>query len=113
MLKIFLRISIFLGVLFRAAVVLAGDYGLGTAAGDLKNDTDISEIIGNILKPILGLTGTIFFVLVIYAGLKWMTSGGNEESVATAKKIFIAAIIGLIIVLSAYAITSFIGTNLG
>jgi hypothetical protein len=43
----------------------------------------------------------------------WMTSGGNEERVKKAKQILIAAIIGLVIILSAYAITNFIGTAFG
>ncbi|MCX6793325.1 MAG: hypothetical protein NTY12_04875 [Candidatus Falkowbacteria bacterium] len=116
MLKIFLRISIFLGALFNAANVFAitpEETGLSAAKGKLPSGVDIPTLIGGVLGKVLGFTGTIFFVLVVYAGLMWMTSAGNEESVAKAKKILIAAIIGLIIVMSAYAITTFIGTSIG
>lgn len=114
MLKIYLRITIFIGAIFNAAPVLADDGGLGTAAGKagLKNP-DIPSFIGNVLGKILGYTGIAFFILVVYGGLMWMMSAGNEESVAKAKKILTAAIIGLIIVLSAYAITTFVGNSLG
>lgn len=114
MLKIFSRMTIFIGAMFSATAVLAGDYGLGSAAPDdlKKVSPDLPSLIGKILGSALGFVGTIFFVLIIYAGLTWMMSAGNEETVTRAKKILTAAIIGLVIVLSAYAITTFIGTNL-
>jgi len=111
MLKIFLRISFFIGAMFRAASVFA-QYGLDAARGSLP-DGSIEGRIGTLLGAVLGFTGTIFFVLVVYAGLMWMTAAGNEERTEKAKKILTAAIIGLIIVLSAYAITSFIGRSIG
>ncbi len=95
---------------------LSGGYGLDGAKAQfgtkLPTNVDIPTFLGKILGSVLGFTGTIFFVLVIIAGLMWMTSAGNEERVKRAKQILIAAVIGLIIVMSAYAITSFIGTNL-
>ncbi len=88
-------------------------YGLSEAAPTvLKKNVDLPAILGTILGSVLGFTATIFFILVIVAGLMWMTSAGNEERVKRAKQILIAAVIGLIIVMSAYAITSFIGSNL-
>jgi len=46
--------------------------------------------------------------LILYGGFKWMTAGGNEEQVGEAKKIIISGVIGLIIILSAYAIANFV-----
>lgn len=83
-----------------------------TAAKLTKNSLDAPELIGNLLAVVLGFTGTIFFILVVYAGLMWMTAVGNEESIKKAQSILKTAIIGLIIVLSAYAITKFIGSSL-
>jgi hypothetical protein len=40
-------------------------------------------------------------------GFIWMTAGGNEEKVGKAKKMLVAGIIGLIIVVAAYAIARF------
>ncbi len=99
-----------------ARPVFAIETGLGAAAGPSGLNSvgsDIPTLIGKILGSVLGFTGTIFFILVIIAGLMWMTSGGNEERVKKAKQILIAAIIGLVIILSAYAITNFIGTAFG
>lgn len=74
--------------------------------------TDIRVLIGNIIRIFLGLLGTIAIVLVLYAGFLWMTAAGNEEKIEKAKKILTNAAIGLAIVLSAYAITSFIISRL-
>jgi len=58
------------------------------------------------IRTFLGVIGIIFVILTIYAGATWMLSAGNEEKITKAKNILKASVIGLIIVLSAYAITS-------
>lgn len=67
---------------------------------------------GQVIGVVLSFVGVIFFGLMIYAGILWMTAQGNDQQVAKAKGILVSSIIGLIIVFAAYAITSFIGTNL-
>ncbi|MFA5061839.1 MAG: Ig-like domain-containing protein [Patescibacteria group bacterium] len=74
--------------------------------------TDIRVIVANIIRTALGLLGIVALVLVLYGGYTWMTAGGNEEKIAQAKKILVNAVIGLAIILSAYAITSFIISSL-
>ncbi len=77
------------------------DSGTGLE-GDLKTS------VGTIVSGVLSILGTIFLLLMVYAGVLWMTAQGEESKVATAKKIITAAITGLFIVLSAYAITAFV-----
>ena len=67
-------------------------------------------MIGTIIYGLLGVIGLIFLLLVVLAGLRWMTAGGNEETVANAKQSLKNAAIGVIVVLSAYAISYFIIT---
>ncbi|MFA6410026.1 MAG: hypothetical protein WCW26_00410 [Candidatus Buchananbacteria bacterium] len=76
------------------------------------DDKTFARTIAEIIKIVLGFLGVIFLVLIIYAGMLWMTSAGNDEKVKTAKDIIIAATIGLAIVLAAYAITFFVVDNL-
>jgi len=52
-------------------------------------------------------------VIVIIGGFKWMTSGGSEEKIADAKKLMINGLIGLVLVILAYAIATFIISQLG
>ena len=72
----------------------------------------VSDIIARVIFIALSILASIFVILVIVAGFQWMTAGGNEEKISKAKKNISNAVIGLIIVLSAYAITWFIFTYL-
>ncbi len=67
-----------------------------------------AEVIANIIAILLGLVGIIFFVMIIYSGFQWMTSGGNEEKVTTAKKRLQFAVIGLVVILTSYIITIYV-----
>ena len=72
------------------------------------SETSFSSTLGTMVKAALGFLGIIFIVLTIWAGYNWMTAGGNEEKVSKAKNTLIRAIIGLIIIVSSYAIWNFI-----
>lgn len=70
-------------------------------------NSSLPTFIGTyILKPIFGLVGLIFFVLMIYAGVLWMTARGNEKQVEHAKNILIHTVVGTVIIISAYVITN-------
>lgn len=73
---------------------------------------DIAPVISTIISGVLGVLGTIFFILMVYAGVKWMIARGDEGEIEKAKEIIKAAVIGLVVTLAAYAITYFIGTRL-
>lgn len=60
------------------------------------------------IKGLLGLAGMVLVVLIIYAGWLWMSSQGEEDKIEKSKNILKSAIIGLVIILGAYAITTFI-----
>jgi len=81
-----------------------GEAGYGEAG--------MENIIGTIIKIVLSLLGLIAVVLIIAGGFMWMTSGGNEEKIKNAKQLMGSAVVGLVIVLLAYSIASFIITNL-
>ncbi|MDD2681112.1 MAG: hypothetical protein PHE20_03375 [Patescibacteria group bacterium] len=72
------------------------------------SDFSLGAIIAIVIQAALGLLGIIFVVIMVFAGYRWMTSAGNEEAVKTSQQMITRAIIGLIIVLMAYAITYFV-----
>jgi hypothetical protein len=80
----------------------------GTAAGEMG----ILTTIGLIINAGLSVLGVIFLVLVVYAGYMWMTAGGDEGKVEKAKETIGRAVIGLFIVICAYAIANFIVPNI-
>lgn len=97
---------------FVFAVELGGlDSTAGTAG--IKDTTSTPQVVvGRVLQQAISLVGIIFFALILWSGFLWMTSAGNDERVKEAKNILLAAVIGLIIVAAAYAITRFVGSTL-
>ncbi len=61
----------------------------------------------NISKWILGIVGSLSLVMFIYGGFTMLISAGSAEKLMLAKKIILAAVIGLIIVFSSYLIIKF------
>lgn len=116
--KIFTILSI-IGLMLPAFVFAA--YGLeGASQGTGLINADKSPVeqisvptlIGNIIGVILSFLGAIFFLLILYAGIIWMTAFGSSEKADKAKGILEQAAIGLLIVLAAYAISRFVFSNL-
>jgi amino acid transporter len=70
--------------------------------------SSMSQYVGTVIEVFFSLLGIIFTVLILYAGFKWMKARGREEEVKAAQDIIRRAIIGLIITVSAYAISNFI-----
>lgn len=78
-----------------------------TAGYDIAGKT-VNNYISQIITMVLSLVGVIFLAFAIYAGIVWMTAQGNEEKVTKAKETLTESIIGIIIVLAAYAISYFV-----
>jgi len=78
----------------------------------LLASTDIRIIAVRIINVLLGFLGVITLGLILYAGFLIMTSGGAEDKIAQGRKIMINAVIGLVIIMSAWAITKFILNSL-
>ena len=74
--------------------------------------TDLRIIIANIIRIALGLLGIVAVVIILIGGFTWMTAGGNEEKVDKAKAWIGYGIIGLAVILSAYAIATFVISSL-
>ena len=70
------------------------------------NVTNIINVFGTVLQYLLGFVGIVAFAALIYGGASMVANYGNDEMVQNAKKIITNAIVGIIIVLSAFAIVS-------
>ena len=71
-------------------------------------DADLRETVINIIRWLLGFMTLIAVVFIIWGGFMWLTAGGNEERVEKAKQTITAAVIGLIVILLAWAIVIFV-----
>jgi cysteine-rich repeat protein len=102
-------LSLVAGAFVATPVSAQVDTGLSEIGQTVKlSSADPRVIAANIINITLGLVGIVLVSLMVYAGFLWMTSGGDEEKVRRAKGIITSAIIGLIIVLSSWAIARFV-----
>ncbi len=70
--------------------------------------TDPRLIIANLIHLALGFVGILLLLMILSAGFSFMVSGGDEEQITKAKKTLFNAIIGVLIILSANSIVSFV-----
>lgn len=89
-----------------------GNYGLNDTAqagyGEgVTSNGNIGTYLGSyVIQPVLGLMGILFLLLTVYAGFLWMTAQGDDSKVKKAKDILTAAVIGAVIMASAYVLTA-------
>lgn len=114
---IFLLAFVFMGQRAVFAYNFAAESGLDTTATGAGYETGSNQtpenFIGQIIQIALSFLGVLFLGLTIYAGSLWMTAQGNEQKAEKAKDMLIGSIIGLAIVIAAYAIASFVYNYFG
>lgn len=71
-------------------------------------DTDPRVIAARLIRAGMGFIGIVVLLMIMSSGAQLMVSGGEKEKVASAKKTFFNAIMGLFIMLSAYSIVAFV-----
>ena len=105
-----LAATIALPALTASAALSPSDIGVNQIEeGGLKlGGGDVRATAARIINVALGFLGIIAVVIILLGGFKYMISGGNEEKVGDAKNMIVYGIIGLAIILSAWAITRFV-----
>ncbi len=115
-LLVFSLLFTLVGFFIISGQALAQTFGTEAVSNGLNNSlttVDPRTIAGRIINLSLGFLGLIAMGLMLYAGFTWMTAGGNEEKIETAKKILRNAAIGLIIILASWGIATFVLSRLG
>ncbi len=78
--------------------------------------TDIGALINKGLRFVLVLGALLVFMYLIWGGIEWITSGGDKGKTESARNKITAAIVGLIVLASAWAVLllvlGFLGTDL-
>ncbi len=108
-----------IGITLTIALSLAGPilaqsyFGLQQSADKAQySDRDIYSTITTVISVGLSLIGIVFLAIMFYAGLRWMTARGNDELAGNAKNAMVNAILGLILVILAYGLTTFVFSKL-
>jgi len=111
-----LIISGFFILLMSPSIAFAQDFVIDKVSNALNGSLSVAAdprlIVGRLIQIALSFLGVIAIVLIMYAGFIWTTSGGEEEKIDSAKKILRNAIIGLAIIISSWAIATYVLTSL-
>ena len=111
--------SLFLGIGQASAVGLKDAFNIDSDSSDLKKFASSASYgteqiqtpeyyLGIALKSLFSVLGIICIALIMYSGFVWMTAQGNEAKVQKAKENLIEVTIGLILIISGYALTTFL-----
>lgn len=74
----------------------------GTEAADPR------QIVAKLINVFISIMAALLIIYILYGGFRYMTAAGNDEHVKEAKTIIRNAIIGLVIILTAWSITRFV-----
>lgn len=85
--------------------------GIGERGG--VANVSVETAVGSGISIILSLVGLIFLIFMVYAGILWLTARGDEGQIDKSRKIIVSTVIGLILTISAYAITALVTGRLG
>ena len=69
---------------------------------------DGQTLLTNGLNLTYFLAGTIAIIVIIIAGIMYVTSSGDAGKVAKAKNLLTYAIVGIVVVMVAFVVTSFV-----
>lgn len=73
-----------------------------------STNVTLPEMAGNVINAALSILGIVFLGYALYAGFKWMTAQGDEKAVTAAKDTIKNSVIGIIIIVGAFALTNFV-----
>lgn len=81
---------------------------VGSTLDSSATGATLPEMIGNIINVLLGVLGIVFVVLVVYSGFLYLTDAGSDEGIKKAKKILRTSVMGLVLIVAAYAIADYV-----
>ncbi|MCX6734624.1 MAG: hypothetical protein NTZ25_01800 [Candidatus Peregrinibacteria bacterium] len=94
-----------------AAITAEGPSSVSDLTG---GQTSLKALILTIVDYFLGFLGLLAVIMVIYGGVTYVSSAGNDEAVGKAKKIIMYALIGIVIImLSFVAVNAILGAGTG
>lgn len=108
---IIIILIILVGVFF-AYNFSCAEYGLekfeDESMGIVETERSGVEVVTGIINVLLGIIGVILVALIVYGGIIYATSLGNEERVGMAKRVLTYSFIGILIIASSFAITTYV-----
>ena len=72
-----------------------------------------NELIQSILNIVYFIVGIVAVGMIIYAGIQYLTANGEPDKAKKAMNTIIFSVVGLIVIIAAFAITNFVMNQLG
>ncbi|HLD18240.1 MAG TPA: pilin [Patescibacteria group bacterium] len=96
------------------AITSAGDAltDVGAGLGTDSSQTDLPTLIGSLINVIISVLGIVLVIYFLLGGFKYMQSQGDQKKIDDAKKLMTNAVIGIVIIVAAYAIATYVLTLL-
>jgi hypothetical protein len=88
-----------------------GDATPKDAEGAANVPTSLTTVFGNISNLLIFLTGAIAVIVVIFGGLRYVTSTGDAARVKQAKDTILYGIVGVVVAILAYAMVAFVTSS--
>ena len=97
------------------SIKLAETIDLGKDLGefDAAKSLSIPGMVSGFLMFILVIAALAFFFILVIGGVKWIISGGDKAHTEAARNQITAALVGLVIVFSAWAIAQLLASFFG
>lgn len=98
--------------------LLAFNVSLAATLENPLGQSDPRIIIGNVIRALLGIVGSLALAVFIYGGFTWVISAGNDDKIKKGKDMIIWATFGLLVIFASYSLVTFIigaiaGTSVG
>jgi hypothetical protein len=105
--------SVCLVALFAFAVTpVFAQFGFEYGSQLQMGTRDLRSSIMQVINILMGFLGIVAIIIILAGGFKWMTAMGSEDKIAEARKLIVAGIVGLGIILASYAISFFVLNSL-
>lgn len=103
---------VFISLLILSVSTVSAD-AVGTITEPPGSTLDAGSLLNNLVTVLFAIAGLIFFFMLIMGGLRYMTAGGDPKNAESARKTLTNAVIGLMIVVSAYLVTTVLSELIG
>ena len=94
------------------AIVLAADVPTAVSPVSGSEGLTAADIVTNLVNYILGFAAAIAVLFLVYGGVKYMSSQGNEDNIAGAKHTILYSVIGLLVIVLSFVIVTFVSSQL-
>ncbi|MBR3180550.1 hypothetical protein IKF63_00525 [Candidatus Saccharibacteria bacterium] len=82
--------------------------GMKAAGWDEGDQLDLESTAGRVVNVLLYIIGILAVVMIIFGGIMYTTSAGDQAKVTKAKNIILYGLVGLVVAVLAYAIVNFV-----